>query len=46
MMMMYLAVLAAALLLLPHLPLERVARLGVSLEAAPELEPRDVAALR
>jgi hypothetical protein len=44
--MMYLAVLAAALLLLPHLPLERLTRLRVSLEAAPKLEPRDVATLR
>jgi hypothetical protein len=42
----HLAVVAAALLLLAHLALEGLARLGVPLEAAAELEARDVAALR
>lgn len=42
----YLALLAAALVLLPHLPFERLARLRVPLQPPPEFEPRDVAALR
>lgn len=42
----HLALVAAALLLLAHLALEGLARVGVPLEAAAELEARDVAALR
>jgi hypothetical protein len=42
----YLALLAAALLLLLDLAVEGRARVGVAVEAAAELEARDVARLR